>query len=76
MGVPVILGAGGLSFIDLLQTSGGNIDYLPLLIALIGSFVSGLFAIHIVRVFVSKNGLYFFGVYRIALALLLMLLFF
>lgn len=74
MGVPVILGAGGLSFLDLLG-SGEPIAYMPLMVALLGSFLSGLVAIHILRLVVSKKGLYYFGIYRIVLALILLKLF-
>lgn len=75
MGLPVIFGAGLLSFLDLVQTSEGTISYLPLAIAFLGAFLSGLLAIHLLEKVIEKRGLYYFGAYRIVLALSLFWIF-
>ncbi len=75
MGLPVILGAGLLSFLDLYQSNAGEVAYTPIFIGLIGSFLSGLIAIHLLERVIEKNALYYFGAYRILLALLLVSIF-
>jgi undecaprenyl-diphosphatase len=70
MGAPVIFGAGILSFLDLMQNSvpQGGETVLPIFAALLGSFVSGMLAIHLLLKVISKKGLYFFGIYRMILS--------
>lgn len=75
MAVPVILGAGFLNILDLIQ-SNEPVASLSLVTAFIGAFLSGLLAIHIIRLVIAKNGLIYFGIYRICLAIFLFIYFF
>lgn len=74
LSIPVIAGAGFLSFLDM-QSATITPDYASLAVALAFSFLSGLLAIHFMLRFVTKQGLHYFGVYRILLGGLLLLLF-
>lgn len=71
MSIPVILGAGLLSFIDLFTSQGMAFEWLPVILALLGSFASGLLAIYILIKFINKGGLVYFGIYRILLSIIL-----
>jgi len=74
LSIPVILGAGLLSLLDLLQNAGeAGISVLAILVALLGAFLSGLLAIHILLKFIDQKGLLYFGIYRIILAGVLLL---
>ena len=76
MGVPVILGAGIFSFVDLLQQPGQAVQLPLVLVSLVGSFLSGLLAIYLLISFLEKRGLYYLGAYRIVLASILFFSFF
>lgn len=76
MSIPVILGAGLLSFLELFQKLGQNdVQILPIILALFGAFLSGLFAIHFLLNLIDKKGLLYFGVYRVILAVVLLVAF-
>jgi len=75
MSIPVIFGAGLFSFIDFLQTPNDSISLWLILVGLVGSFLSGMFAIHFLIKILSKKGLLYFGVYRILLAAFLVFYF-
>jgi len=72
MGVPLIFAAGCLGGIDLIE-SQENIEFLPAILGLAFSFLGGLMAIHALLKFIKHNGLTMFGVYRIILAVTLLL---
>lgn len=74
MGIPVIAGAGLFSLLDFFQQPGG-MGSIDLAAALLLAFLSGLAAIHLLLKLISKRGLYFFGVYRILLAIVLLIFF-
>lgn len=74
VGVPVILGAGLVNVFDLVKT-GEDVAIVPIIVGLLGAFFSGLAAIHFMMKFVKKNGLFYFGIYRILLGIFLILLF-
>lgn len=66
---PIILGAGGVSALKL-EASGAFQSFgLPILVAAITAFVTGLLAIHYLLKYLRNHTLNLFVVYRIALAL-------
>ena len=74
MSVPIILGA---SLRVLLSTEG--IKFIQtqttvFILANIISFIAGILSIHILLKLLQKNGLYYFGIYRIVLAIVLVML--
>lgn len=74
MSVPVIAGA---SLKVLLSESGQQFiktDTAAFIVANLISFVTGILAIHILLKILSRKGLYWFGWYRIALAIVLIVL--
>lgn len=76
MSIPVILGAGLLSLFELLQNAGQNdVQILPILLGLLGAFISGLLAIHFLLNLIDKKGLLYFGAYRVILAVVLLVAF-
>lgn len=72
MGIPIILAAGSLSMIELIQSPDAQISISIMLLSLAVSFFSGLAAIHFLLTVVKKRALIYFGAYRILLALLLL----
>lgn len=76
MSIPVILGAGILSLFELLQNAGQtDLQILPIMLGLLGAFISGLIAIHFLLNLIDKKGLLYFGVYRVILAIVLLVAF-
>ena len=74
MSVPVIAGA---SLKVLLSESGQRFvqtETTAFIVANLISFITGILAIHILLKILSKKGLYWFGWYRIALAVVLIAL--
>lgn len=69
---PIILGAGGKKFLELSTSGGGEFGF-PLLVASLAAFISGLAAIHFLVTFLRTHTLYPFAVYRVALALYILL---
>lgn len=69
---PVILGAGGLKFIELMQNGGTGTVGAPLFVGAFTAFVSGMLAIHILISFLKKNTLMPFVVYRLILATIIL----
>ncbi len=75
LGIPVILGAGFKSLLDLME----NIDFFKenLLLLVIGftiSFITGYFSIKMLLRFVQNRSLEVFGIYRIIVGFILVLL--
>lgn len=75
MSIPVILGAGLLNLFELAQGTNGAISGLQISVALLGAFASGIAAIAILLRFINRGGLTVFGIYRILLAVLLLVFF-
>ena len=69
MGIPVILGVGILSLIELVSGNGSeSVSASMIIVSLLFSFGSGLIAIHLLLKFIQKGALIYFGIYRIILA--------
>jgi undecaprenyl-diphosphatase len=68
---PIILGAGGTKFLDLMHSGPGaaGVVGFPLVVACIAAFVSGLAAIHFLITYLRNHTLYPFVAYRVLLAL-------
>ena len=74
MGIPVLLGASMISLFDLVRLGDPHIQSFGMIfLALLVTFFSGLFAIHFLLRFVKKGALTYFAIYRILLAILLIL---
>lgn len=73
LAVPAIAGAGLLTFKDALEV-GLSVDVGVLTAGMISAFISGLLAIQLLLVVARRVGFMWFGVYRIALAILVLLL--
>jgi undecaprenyl-diphosphatase len=67
LGVPVLLGAGGKKFIDLLSMNT-PVAWAPIGLGAVVAFIVGLFAIHFMVTFLRKNTLWPFVWYRVILA--------
>lgn len=76
MSIPVIFGAGVFTFIDFLNEPAPATSLGLIFVGFLGSFLSGMIAIHFLIQVLSKKGLLYFGLYRIALAGFLLYYFF
>ena len=72
LSVPVIAGAGAKKLLELKGTGELAVLGAPLLLGALVAFVSGLLAIHFLLKFLRTHPLYVFAVYRILLALLIL----
>jgi undecaprenyl-diphosphatase len=72
LGLPILFGAGGKKFIDLAGKPVFADIWLPLLVGCIAAFVSGLIAMHILMRFVQNHRLDWFAWYRVALAVVVL----
>ena len=70
LSIPAVAGAGMLGVLDFLESGSSELG-MDLVIAIVLSFLSGLAAIAIMMRFLKKIGLIPFAIYRIVLALLL-----
>lgn len=70
---PIILGSGGKKFLDLFNSGTFDANIAPIIWGSIAAFVSGLMAIHLLLQFVKNHSLTVFAVYRILLAILVLL---
>lgn len=75
MAIPIMLGAGGKKLIDLIN-SGESVSWLVVIVGATTAFVVGLFAIRFMLSFVRQYTLWPFIWYRIALASLVLFLYF
>ena len=66
---PIILGSGLKKLFELIGSDGFGMDLLPLLVALIFAFLTGLASIHWLISYLSRHGLGVFIWYRVVLAL-------
>lgn len=74
LGIPSIAAAGGYSFLKIIK-SGENFDWSVLAIAFAAAFVSGFFAIKFLMKIMKAASYKLFAVYRIILALIILLFF-
>jgi len=74
LGLPILLGAGGKKFVDLFSEPMFAELWVPLLVGCIFAFVSGLLAMHVLMRFVQNHRLDWFAWYRIAIAVLVLIL--
>lgn len=68
---PVIVGAGGLQLMRLIESGEAAAAASPLIFGAIAAFVSGMIAIHALITLLKKHSLMPFVVYRVVLALLI-----
>jgi undecaprenyl-diphosphatase len=76
MGLPIMLGAGGVQILHLFKGGAVSEPIVPLTLAFVFAFASGLFAIHWLLKFLKANTLYSFVWYRVILAILITAWFF
>lgn len=74
LGLPILLGAGGKKFLDLISSGALSTLGLPLFVASVVAFFSGLLAMHVLIRFVRDHRLDWFAGYRIILAVVVLLL--
>ncbi len=74
MSIPLTAAAGAYGLLQLVRQGLPSHDILALVIGFFASFLSGVFAIKLLLSYVSKHGLSVFIYYRLALALLVLLL--
>ncbi len=74
IGIPLIGGAFLLDVYDLIQNGGSGENTAHLLIGFIAAFISGLIAINFMLNTIEKTGLKWFGLYRILLGILVIIL--
>lgn len=72
LGIPAISAAGGLALIEVVQGQA-QIDVLPLLVGFVTAFISGLIAVRCLLRLVKRASYVWFAVYRVALAVLILL---
>jgi undecaprenyl-diphosphatase len=70
---PIILGAGGKKFLELLMSDTTGGIGMPLFLAALAAFASGLVAIHFLITFLRTHTLYPFIVYRLILAAVILI---
>ena len=73
LGIPITAGAGGLKLLHLLKGGLPAGDAGPLLAALVAAFVSGWFAVWFLVGYLRTHSLVPFAVYRLLLALVILL---
>lgn len=74
-GIPLILAAGGLSAIDLLQdVASGRASIMPLFVGFFSAFLGGVLAIQLLLALINRRGLTIFAAYRVVLAVIVLLL--
>ncbi len=73
LSMPIIFGSGLKKLFDLYQTGTLAEVESSLIIASIFAFISGLFAIHFLIKFLKNHSLNYFGVYRIILAVIILI---
>jgi undecaprenyl-diphosphatase len=73
LSIPIILGSGLKKVFDIYQTPDFAALETSLIIACIFAFISGLLAIHFLLKFLKNHSLNYFGVYRIILAVVILI---
>ncbi|MCF6276705.1 MAG: undecaprenyl-diphosphate phosphatase [Candidatus Magasanikbacteria bacterium] len=76
MSIPVIFGAGLLTFLDITKSSLETISVSHLFVGFISAFVSGFFAICFLMRFIQKRTFKDFAIYRFVLGALILILYF
>ncbi|MES2135355.1 MAG: undecaprenyl-diphosphatase UppP [Patescibacteria group bacterium] len=74
LSVPIILGAGLKKFFELNGAGAFTVIGTPLILGSVVAFVSGLLAIHFLLQFLRTHPLYVFAVYRVLLAVAILML--
>jgi undecaprenyl-diphosphatase len=74
LGIPVTAGAGGLKALELQRAGLPAGDLGPLLVALVAAFVSGWFAVWFLVTYLRRRSLTPFVIYRLALAMVIVVL--
>lgn len=74
LAVPIVLGAGGTKFLELLTEGAGGINILPLLLGCLAAFGSGLGAVWGLMKLLRKHSLIPFVGYRIIVAIIVLFL--
>jgi undecaprenyl-diphosphatase len=72
LAVPGIAAAGGYEGLKLV-TSAAPVDWLPMLVGLVCSALAGIVCIHVMIRFIERIGLLPFAVYRLLIALVIVL---
>jgi len=70
---PIILGSGGKKLLDLFNAGAFDTNIAPILWGAIAAFVSGLLTVHYLLKFVKNHSLTVFAVYRIVLAVVVLI---
>ena len=73
LSLPIILGSGSLKLLEIIKAGGLATEGSSLLWASLFAFVSGLLAIHFLIKFLKNHSLNYFGVYRILLAIVILI---
>jgi undecaprenyl-diphosphatase len=73
MSIPIIAGAFVFETLSIIKDGAGGESGLHLTVGFVTAFISGLIAINFMLKFVNKMGLKWFGVYRLALSLLIII---
>ena len=73
LSLPVILGSGLLKFLEIIKSGGLAAQGSSIFWASLSAFLSGLFAIHFLIKFLKNHSLNYFGVYRIILAIIILI---
>lgn len=73
MSIPIVGLAFGYDVLQLIQDGVGKGQETNLAVGFIAAFISGLLAINLMLKFVNRTGLKWFGVYRIALSLVILI---
>ena len=73
LSLPVILGSGLLKLLEIIKSGGLTSQGSSILWASLFAFLSGLFAIHFLLKFLKNHSLNYFGIYRIILAIVILL---
>src|SRR4030067_3419306 len=76
MAVPVILGAGTLAIIDLIQLPDFSLQLPPLIAGFITSAIVGYLSIRWLLAYLVKRRLYLFAIYCVALSAIILYIFF
>lgn len=74
MGIPAVLGANLVEFIDAFKGEGGDLQLLPVLIGVIVSAVVGILAIRLLNLLIQKNKFQIFGYYCVAIGLICLII--
>lgn len=75
-GIPIMSAAFLKQIVNFSTVGLGNTEFSHLLVGFIFSFLSGVFTVKFLMKFITKHGLKWFGIYRIVLAIIVLLVLF